>query len=167
MLTKADVLKKRAPTLYFIIGIKLLKGLLLMALAFGVYALAGQNLDMRFDDMLRRLHLDPDKAFFMHLGERLLLVTPGNVREVAAGTFFYSLFSFAEATGLMLRLRWVGWIVIGESLFFIPIEIYELIKGFSIGVSVILVINIIIVEYLYRNRDQLFRHPHHHDKDAP
>jgi len=162
MLTEPNVVQKRALTLYFIIGIKLLKGLFLLALAIGVYALAGQNLDLRFDAMLRMLHLDPDQSFFMHLGERLLKITPSNVRQVAAMTFCYSFFSFAEAAGLMFRLRWVGWIVIGESLFFIPIEVYELIKGFSIGVSIILVINVIIVEYLYRNRNILFRHHHRH-----
>jgi uncharacterized membrane protein (DUF2068 family) len=162
MLTDPGFVRRRAPMLYAIIAIKLLKGLLLLGLALAVYTLAGQNLDARLDDLLRMLHLDPDQSFFMHLGERLLKVTPDNVRLIAIGTSLYSLFSFAEATGLMFRLRWAGWIVISESLFFIPIEIYELIKGFSIGVTIVLVINIVIVEYLYRNRNRLFRHHPHH-----
>jgi len=41
---KADGPKKRAPTLYFIIVIKLIKGLLALLLAFGVYKLAGKDL---------------------------------------------------------------------------------------------------------------------------
>jgi uncharacterized membrane protein (DUF2068 family) len=148
---------EKAPTLYAIIAIKLLKGLVLMALALGVYRLAGENLENRLGDLLRILHLDPDRDLFLNLGARLVQVTPANVRQVATIALLYSLFSFAEAAGLILRVRWVGWIVIGESLFFIPIEIYELIKRFSIGLSVILVINIVIVEYLYRNRNRVFR----------
>ncbi len=45
--------RRRAPTLYLIIAIKVLKGLLLLLLGLGVLALVGQNLDQRFDDMLR------------------------------------------------------------------------------------------------------------------
>ena len=80
---------------------------------------------------------------------------------VAAGTFVYSLFSLVEGIGLIFRVGWAGWMAVLESAFFIPIEIYELEeKGFTWGVSVILVLNVIIVVYLVRNRERLFRHHH-------
>jgi uncharacterized membrane protein (DUF2068 family) len=49
---------------------------------------------------------------------------------------------------------------IGESAFFIPIELYELTRPgkFSWIVLVVLVINIVIVWYLFENRHRLFRH---------
>ena len=150
--------KKRAPTLYAIIGIKLLKGLLLLAIGLGLMSLIGQDLDYRFDQFLRVIHLDPEKKFFFDLGERLKKIAPGNIKGVGIGTMLYSLFSLVEGVGLIFRLRWVGWIVIGESLFFIPIEVYELLRGFSGVVFVILLINVGIVWYLLKNKERLFKH---------
>ena len=39
---------------------------------------------------------------------------------------FYSLFSLVEGIGLIFRVSWAGWMAIGESVFFIPIEVYDL-----------------------------------------
>ena len=149
--------RRRAPTLYLIIAIKLLKGLVLLLLGLGVLALVGQDLNERFDEMLRWIHFDPEKTFFAELGDKLQKVTPANMRGVAIGTMLYSIFSFVEGVGLIFRVRWIGWVVIGESLFFIPIEVYDLLKGFSSVVLVILTINVLIVCYLLRNKERLFK----------
>jgi uncharacterized membrane protein (DUF2068 family) len=85
-------------------------------------------------------------------------ITPANVRGVAIGTVLYSLFSLVEGVGLIFRVRWIGWVVIGESLFFIPIEVYDLMAGFSAIVFGILALNIVIVWYLLKNKDRLFKH---------
>src|SRR5215218_9893450 len=108
--------KSRAPTLYAIIGIKILKGLILVAFGFGVLTLIGQDLDARFDDFLRWVHLDPEKRFWADLGAKLQRSSPANVRGIGIGTVLYSRVSLTEGIGLMFRLRWIGWIVIGESL---------------------------------------------------
>jgi uncharacterized membrane protein (DUF2068 family) len=52
-------------------------------------------------------------------------------------------------------------LAIVESAFFVPVEIYELVKEFSWFMVAVAVINIGIVWYLYANRDRLF-HEHHH-----
>jgi uncharacterized membrane protein (DUF2068 family) len=170
--TPTPVLKKRAPTLYFIIAIKLVKGTLALLLAFGVYKLAGRDLSGLFDNVLRFIHLDPENSFFSDIGNRLDRITPANVRWVATGTFLYSLFSLVEGVGLIFRAPWAGWLAIGESAFFIPIEIFELVHhhelvkrgelhpGFAWKLSVILGLNILIVWYLFQNRARLFRHHH-------
>jgi uncharacterized membrane protein (DUF2068 family) len=68
-----------------------------------------------------------------------------------------------EGIGLMYRVGWAGWLAIGESAFFIPIEIYELAHHFTKLVLLILIINIGIVWYLLKNRARLF---HHHSAAA-
>jgi uncharacterized membrane protein (DUF2068 family) len=162
--------KKRAPTLYFIIFVKLLKGTLVLLLAFGVFKLAGRDLSGLLDQMLRVIHLDPENSFWSGIGDKLDQITPANVRWVATGTLLYSLFSLVEGVGLIFRAPWAGWLAIGESVFFIPIEIYELVHrhemirrgemhpGFAWKLSIILGLNILIVWYLYQNRARLFRH---------
>lgn len=153
--------KQRAPTLYVIIAIKLGKGLLLLSLALGVYSLVGNDLPEMFDRMLRWVRLDPEKKFFSDMAAHIGKITDANVRWVATGTLLYSLFSLVEGVGLSFRVSWAGWMAISESAFFIPIEVYELIRSFSVTLVVILIINIVIVWYLLDNRERLFRHHHH------
>jgi uncharacterized membrane protein (DUF2068 family) len=163
MTTEVTNVKKRAPTLYFIIVCKLIKGILALTLAFGVFKLAGQDLPDLFDKALRWVHLDPENRFLSDIGDRIDQITPANVRWWATGTLLYSLFSLVEGIGLMFRAPWAGWLAIGESAFFIPIEVRELVHRphFSWVVFSVLVINVIIVWYLLQNRKRLFHHHHH------
>jgi uncharacterized membrane protein (DUF2068 family) len=148
----------RAPTLYAIIFFKLGKALLLLLLALGVWKLSDKSLPGLFRQVLSVLHLDPEKQFFVDLGIKLGQISSQRLHWVAVGTAFYSLFSLAEGVGLWLRASWAGWMAIGESCFFIPIEVYELLHRFSVTVTVVLVINVGIVWYLVANRERLFRH---------
>ncbi len=157
---KVGEVKKRAPTLYFIIFIKLTKGLLLLLLAVGVYSLSDDNLPQEFRQTLQFFHLDPEKRFFTDLAKKISEITPANVILVARGTGLYSLFSLVEGIGLIFRVPWAGWMAIGESMFFIPLEVHELMRGFSVSMLVILGLNVLIVWYLLQNRHRLFRHHH-------
>jgi uncharacterized membrane protein (DUF2068 family) len=151
--------KPRAPTLYAIIIVKLLKGALFLSMAIGAYALSDNDLPDEYRHLLHYLRLNPEKKFFSDLAVSIGHITEANVLWVAAGTAVYSLFSLIEGTGLMFRVSWAGWMSIGESAFFIPIEIYDLVHHkFSWTVFVILVINVVILWYLYANRERLFRH---------
>lgn len=153
--------KQRAPTLYAIIGIKLLKGVLFLSLAIMAYALSDNDLPVEYRHMLHWLRLNPERKFFSDLAVQVGKLTEANVLWVAAGTLVYSLFSLVEGVGLIFRVSWAGWMAIGESAFFIPIEVYELVHRFSNTVFVILIINIVIVWYLSKNKERLFRHHHH------
>ncbi|HEY1490941.1 MAG TPA: DUF2127 domain-containing protein [Verrucomicrobiae bacterium] len=151
---------KRAPTLYFIIAGKLFKGTLALALAFEITRLIGRDLSDLFNRLVTWVHLDPENRFFSEIGDRLDQITPANVRWVAVATFVYSLISFVEGIGLMFRVSWAGWLAIGESAFFIPIEVRELVRHPHWYVLGVLAFNVLIVWYLYANRTWLFRHHH-------
>jgi hypothetical protein len=60
--------KERAPMLYFIVAIKLIKGGALLLLALGVLSLANKDLSDVFDQFLRWVHLDPERSFFAGTG---------------------------------------------------------------------------------------------------
>ena len=168
--TGTEPAKKRAPTLYAIIVIKLLKGLLFVTLAIVAYTLSDNDLPAEYKNLLHHLRLNPERKFWADLAVQVGRLSEAKVLWAAAGTLVYSLFSLVEAVGLMFRISWVGWLTIGESAFFIPIEIYELVRrtvpdqphpGHKLALLVILALNIVIVWYLFRNRQRLFRHyPH-------
>jgi uncharacterized membrane protein (DUF2068 family) len=155
------VVLKRAPTLYVIIGIKLIKGLLLLLIGLGVYTLSDNNLPEAFRSVLHFFHVDPERKFFAEMAIKLGNVTEGNMLLLAWGTMTYSLFSLVEGTGLIFRVRWAGWLAIGESVFFIPIEIFDLVHRMTPAVVIILVLNFAIAWYLFQNRQRLFHHHHH------
>jgi len=157
--------KSRAPTLYAIILIKLLKGALFLSMAIVAYTLSDNDLPEEYRNILHHLRLNPEKKFFSALAVKIGTITEANVLWVAAGTAVYSLFSLVEGVGLMFRVPWAGWMAIGESAFFIPIEMYVLLHRFSWTVFIILLLNILIVCYLFANRARLFQHHHHRHED--
>jgi uncharacterized membrane protein (DUF2068 family) len=162
-------IKRPAPTLYAIIAIKLLKGALFVTLALVLWTLSDNDLPKDYQNLLQHLRFNPERKFWVDLAQQIGKLTEARVLWAAAGTLVYSLFSLVEGVGLMFRVSWAGWMAIGESAFFIPIEIYELIhrpeqghRGHPMVVVAILALNILIVWYLLRNRERLFRHHHHH-----
>src|SRR5439155_3230703 len=153
-----EKIKRRAPTLYAIIAIKLFKGLVFVTLAIIAYTLSDNDLPAEYRNLLHHLRLNPERKFWADLARQVGYLTEAKVLWAAAGTLIYSLFSLVEAVGLMLRVSWAGWLAIGESAFFIPIEIYELVHrreghpGHPLVIVVILAFNILIVWYLLQNR---------------
>jgi uncharacterized membrane protein (DUF2068 family) len=146
-----------APTLYAIIAMKILKGLTFAILALIVYAHSDHDVTQEARDLLQWLRLNPEGKFWANL-----LVQTGNLTEprmvhIAYGTLIYSMFALVEGVGLMFRLKWAGWLSIGESAFFIPIEVYELSRRFTWFVFIIMVLNTFMLWYLYQYRDRLFR----------
>jgi uncharacterized membrane protein (DUF2068 family) len=166
MANDTEFVKKRAPTLYGIIAIKLLKGALFLAAAIVAYTLSDNDLPAEFRHLLHWLRVNPERKFFTDLALQVGRITEAKVLWVAAGTLVYGLFSLVEGVGLMFRVSWAGWMAIGESAFFIPIEVHSLVQSFTWRVFVILVLNVVIVWYLFQNRHRLFRH-HHHHRDNP
>jgi uncharacterized membrane protein (DUF2068 family) len=170
-----DLLKKPAPTFFGIIIFKLLKGSIFLALAIFLYCESDNDLPQDFKDFLAQptvqyflnaLRVHPGNKFFTHLAEQIAQLTEANVLTAAVGTLCYSLFSLVEGTGMIFRVSWAGWMAIGESAFFIPIEMYELGRPgkFSWFLVCVMFINVIIVWYLYKNRHRLFRHHHRHSE---
>ena len=129
------------------------------------------QLPTEYKNMLHHLRLNPERRFWTDLAKPIGELTERKVLWAAAATLFYSLFSLTEGIGLIFRVSWAGWMAIGESAFFIPIEVYELMHsaphepgraGHPITLLIVLGLNILIVWYLLQNRHRLFRH-HHHD----
>jgi uncharacterized membrane protein (DUF2068 family) len=160
---------KRAPTLYFIIFFKIIKGILFFAFGAALYFQATHNLPKEWEDLLKhpfvahlfeRLRIHPENKFFQHIAEQIDNVTVSQVHVWALGTMLFSLFPLVEGTGMLFRAFWAGWLAIGESAFFVPIELYELARRFSYYMLAVMICNVIIVWYLYANRERLFHHHH-------
>jgi uncharacterized membrane protein (DUF2068 family) len=157
-----EVLKK-APTLYAITIFKLVKGVVFVVVALIIYAHSDNDLPAEYQktlDWLHHtwLHLNPERKFWSELAVTVDNLTESRMLHFAEGTLIYSLFSLIEGLGLMFRVKWAGWMAIGESAFFVPIEILEIMHKPNWVVYSVLVVNIFIVWYLFKNRARLFHH---------
>ncbi len=170
-------LKRRAVTLYAIIAFKLIKGLLCVALALVIWHEAKHDLSKDWQNLLQspfvstvfgNLRIHPESKFWIDLATTIGQLTESNMHKAAWGVVLLSLFPLVEGVGLMFRVSWAGWLAIGESAFFIPIELYEMVKPhaqphhFSWSIFGVTIFNIIIVWYLFKYREVLFHHHHRH-----
>lgn len=153
--------QKPAPTLYVIIALKFLKGLSFLSLAMVAFALSNDALPVEYQHWLHYFHLNPERRFWAELAVQIGQLTETRMLWASVGTAFYSLFALVEGLGLLFRVNWACWLSIGESAFFIPIEIFELVLRPSLVVLVVLGLNIFMVWYLYANRARLFRRHQH------
>ncbi len=151
---------RRAPTLYLIIAFKLLKGAMASLLALKVHNLSEEDLPEQFQKLLLFLHQDPDKKFFTDLANRVADITTTNLHWVVIGSVVYGVFMLVQALGLIFRVSWIVWLVIGESAFFVPVEVFEFVHKPSWIRCSVLAVNLLIVWYLYANRSRLIKHHH-------
>jgi uncharacterized membrane protein (DUF2068 family) len=165
--------KKKAPTLYVIIYFKLAKGLLACILAVGLFFQSAETMPLEYQSFLSQpvvvktfhyLRINPENKFFTRLATKIGAFTDAGVKEAAIGALLWSLFPLTEGIGMLFRVGWAGWLTIFESAFFVPVEAYKLLEEFTWFMAIVMVTNIIIVWYLYANRDLLFRHHHHHHR---
>jgi uncharacterized membrane protein (DUF2068 family) len=161
----AEIPLKRAPTLYAIVFFKLVKGFLFLFFGVVLYFQASRDLPQEYADLLKKpifqnLRIHPENRLVQHIAEQIADVTPERIKWTALGTMAWSLFPLVEGFGLLFRAGWAGWLAIGESAFFVPIEMYELARKFSWYLLVLTIANILIVWYLYAYREQLFHHHH-------
>lgn len=144
--------------LYTVTAIKLGKALLLLTVAVGIFSLANNDLPRELETALRLLHQDPEHEFWAMLAAKLETLTPAGLRFLASGTLLYALLLFAEGLGLLCGCAWAVWLAIGETAFFIPLEVLDLLHRFRWGIAAILAVNVLIVAWLVRFRHRWFRH---------
>lgn len=134
-----------------------IRGLLLLALAYGVYRFgSAQDAVTRvFNEYLPLLrpladHLgfDLNTAGPVVLIHKALTLQHRTLVEVALGVTAYGCLQLVEATGLWLMRRWGEYVaVVGTSLF-LPLEIYELVEKVTVLRIAALVVNVAAVVYL-------------------
>jgi uncharacterized membrane protein (DUF2068 family) len=141
---------KTAPskTIYFIAAFKLFKAVMLFMVGLGALHLIHRDVAEALTNWAHHIHVDPESRHIHRIFEKAFQANPKQLKEVAAGTFFYSALLFIEGIGLLLRRRWAEYFTIIMTALFIPLEIYELIEKATLTRVVVLLINSGIVWYL-------------------
>ena len=148
---------ERGAVLIGIIVVKFLKGVL--------FLLAGGALAI-----FRR---DPSARWLLHVAEKAdgdprLRLTAGLLREASHGFELHfsaivvacliaGIALCAEGTFLLLGYTWAPWVTIFLTGIWIPVEIWEVIRRFSLRTLILMLVNIAIVAYLFVHRKDFHR----------
>lgn len=135
--------------LLFLIGLfKLLKAFLLIVVGIGAVKFLHKDLAGAVLHWAQVLRVDPDNRYVHGIILRIFRVTPKQLKELSAGTFLYAGLFLTEGFGLLLRKHWAEYFTIITTGLFIPLELYELVRHFTVTKLVVTVVNVLIVWYL-------------------
>src|SRR5580704_17444769 len=141
--------KESSSFVLILIGLfKLFKALLLIAAGVGAIKLLHKDLSGTVLHWIQLLRVDPDNRFIHRVLVKIFRVTPKHLKELSIGTFLYAGVFLTEGIGLLLRKHWAEYFTIVSTGLFIPLEVYELAKHFTIVKLAVTVINVLIVWYL-------------------
>jgi len=134
--------------LYLIAAFKLLKGLILLAVAIDALRLLHKDVAMEVYRWADSFRVDPGNRYVRGLLLRLSLLDEKRLRELSIGTFLYSAIFLTEGTGLLLRKRWAEYFTTIVTASFIPLEIYGLVRSATPTRGIVLLLNVAVVIYL-------------------
>jgi len=137
-----------ATGLLLIGSFKLAKAILLIMVGIGALHLVHKDIAETVTHWVNVLRVDPDNRFIHRVLSKVFAVTPKQLKELSAGTFFYAALLLTEGIGLLLRKHWAEYFTVITTAALLPLEIYELVEHFTAAKVAVFVINIAIVWYL-------------------
>ncbi len=133
----------------FLIGLfKLFKAISLLILGFGLLRLLHRDVATVVQHWIEVLRVDPENRIIHRSLVRIFNVTPKELRELSAGTFLYAAIFLTEGVGLLARKHWAEYMTLISTGLFVPLEVYEIYRHFTVLKLAVTVVNVLIVWYL-------------------
>jgi uncharacterized membrane protein (DUF2068 family) len=133
------------------------KGVLVLAVGFGVWRLRHRDIDDFVDRIVSFFHINPEGHLSNIFAKAAGHLTEKTLVLVALGALVYSLIRFAEAYGLWRARAWAEWFALISGTIYIPFEIHALLHHPNPIKWAILLINIAIVLYMAKLRMEAVR----------
>ncbi|MGA8245923.1 MAG: DUF2127 domain-containing protein [Nocardioides sp.] len=136
---------------------RLIRGVLLVALAYGVYRFNGarDSLQRVFNEYLPtlkpladKLGIDLQSTGPVKLIQKALNANHSTLELVAIGVLAYGALELLEGVGLWLMRRWGEYVAVVGTAVFIPLEIYELVDKVTWLRLVAFALNVFAVVYI-------------------
>ncbi|RLV50677.1 DUF2127 domain-containing protein [Nocardioides mangrovicus] len=141
---------------------RFVRGLLLLALAYGIYRFNGarDSLQQVFDRYLPafrtaadRVGIDLQNTGPVRLIQHALALRHSTLMLVAAAVLAYAALQLGEGTGLWLMKRWGEYLAVVGTGIFVPLEVYEILERVTWLRVAALLVNVFAVVYiLYTKR---------------
>lgn len=141
-------LQSKISGLQVVAAFEAFKGLLVLLTGVAVFSLMHQDIQVVAEQLVGHMHLNPAK----HI-PKIFIEVSGNLANqrllfLALFACLYSSMRFVEAYGLWFQKRWSEWFALVSGSIYLPIELYELTKGFTWIKIGFVSINLIVVMYM-------------------
>lgn len=133
------------------------KGILVLAVGFGVWHYRHRDIDDIVDRVVAFFHLNPEGHLSNIFSKAASHMTEKTLVFVAIGAAVYSIIRFAEAYGLWRARAWAEWFALISGTVYIPFEIHALMHRPNLIKWGILLINVLIVLYMAHLRMEASR----------
>lgn len=110
------------PGLRVIAVVKLLKAVLLLAVAFGSFRLLDRNLADAAREWARRLSIDPENRLLHLVLVKVSTLSPGRLRGIGAWSLIFAADQIAEGIGLWFNQAWAKYLLLAVTPFFFVYE---------------------------------------------
>ena len=124
------------------------KGLLGLFAGAGMLFMTQQNIQLYAGQLIKHFHLDPEQGFSKIIIDAAGNLTDNRIRFLLLFALLYALMRFVEAYGLWFARRWAEWFALISGCVYLPIELFELAKGFTWIKIGLVVINLVVVLYM-------------------
>ncbi len=127
---------------------KVLKGLLLLLVGFGLLRLVHVEIATLFSLLIEALHVNADSRIIHALVLKVDALQPHTVLVAGLVSLGYAGLLLLEGIGLWLERAWAAYLTVISTSLLLPFELYEVIDRVSMLRVGILILNLVIVLYL-------------------
>ena len=131
-----------------IAGLKIVKGVLLVAVGLGLLKLVHAEIATLFSQLLEALNLDDHSRLLHTLVLKVDALQPQNVLTMSVVSLAYAGLLLTEGLGLWFEQTWAAYLTVIATSLFIPFELYEIFQRITVPRIGILLLNLVIVLYL-------------------
>ncbi len=132
------------------------KGLLVLFAGFGLLAFIHKDLHLAAEQLVRHFHINPARHYPRIFIDAAKQLSDVHLWVMAFSALLYSMVRFAEAFGLWKQRQWAEWFALLTGGMYIPVELFEIMRGVTWPKVTVLIVNLGIVGYmgyvLYRSR---------------
>ena len=124
------------------------KGLLVLLVGLGLLEFIHKDLHLVAEQIVRQFHLNPARHYPRIFIDLINHLTDGQLLTMAFSAMLYSAVRFVEAIGLWLQRKWAEWFGLLAGGLYIPIELFEIMRGITWPKVTLLIVNAGVVGYL-------------------
>jgi uncharacterized membrane protein (DUF2068 family) len=124
------------------------KAAIVLIAGFGLLSAIHHGAAQIAEELARHMHLNPASRYprvFLDLARN---VTNAQLWMLAAAAFGYAVMRSVEALGLWHKRRWAEWFSVASGAVYVPFELVEIARGFSVLRLTTLVVNVGVVLYM-------------------
>ena len=151
---------ERGLILFAIIFLKYLKGLLFLAAGLALFGFRKDSSSRWLLHVAEKADGDPRLALTARLLRELSRGFELHFSAIVASCVIAGLALCAEGTFLILGYAWAPWVTIVLTGVWVPVEIWEVVRRFSLRTLIVMLVNVAIVVYLYLHRKDFHRQRH-------